>query len=146
MWIRWTCLVAALGCFTWGAATWFEQRQHQQEAQESFEEMIKQPAQKSLKKRNTRPIARLQIARLKVAGYVEDGFDDRTLNRAIGHSPYSASPGQPGNIVLAAHRDTFFAGLQYVRMGDVVDIQAADGKKYHYRVTRVLVVNPNDNW
>jgi sortase A len=148
LWLRWICLVGACACFAWGGWVWLEQRLHQQQAQESFEELIRDPAPAKPAAPHDRdhPLAKLEIARLGVSGYVEDGFDSRTLGRAIGHSPRSAKPGEHGNVVLAAHRDTFFAGLRDVKVGDVVDMQASTGRHYRYKVSRVFVVDPKDSW
>jgi sortase A len=151
-WMRWVCLGGALFCFGWAGTAWLDQRMHQAEAKESFEEMISAPTPEPAapkhtpKKREQRPMARLEIARLSVSGYIEDGFDSRTLGHAIGHAPQSAKPGQPGNVVLAAHRDTFFSGLRDVQVGDVVNMQAANGEKYYYKVSRVLVIDPKETW
>jgi len=135
---------------------WWQQHWYQKEAEESFKELIKAPkpapapapAHPAPKKDPDRdkPLAKLEIARLQVFGYVEDGLDARTLGRAIGHSSKSAKPGERGNIVLAAHRDTFFAGLRDVRVGDIVDMQASNGEKYQYKVSKVLVLDPKDTW
>lgn len=144
-WTRWICLTAAAVCFLWGGLVWLDQYRYQAEAEESFEDRQvgatpEQPARKAV------PLAKLEIARLHVSGYVQDGFDNGTLRRAIGHSPRSAKPGERGNIVLAAHRDTFFAGLRNARVGDVVDLRSSSGALYRYRVTRILVVEPKDDW
>lgn len=154
LWARWICLMAAAACFVWGASVWWQQHWYQKEAEESFKELIREPMPATAPAHPTpkrepdrdKPLAKLEIARLQVFGYVEDGLDARTLGRAIGHSSKSAKPGERGNIVLAAHRDTFFAGLRDVRVGDIVDVQASNGEKYQYRVSKVLVLDPKETW
>ena len=63
-------------------------------------------------------IGRIEIPRVKVSAVVKEGVDTRALSRAVGHVPYTALPGQKGNVGVAAHRDTFFRGLRNVRQGD----------------------------
>jgi sortase A len=129
-----------------------ERHLYQAQARETFAELGK-PAQpeprveKALRSfAPPPPMAKLEIARLHVSGFVEDGLDSETLSRAIGHSPQSAKLGERGNVVLAAHRDTFFAGLKDVRTGDAIEVEAADGKVYRYKVTRILIIDPTEDW
>ena len=131
LWTRWVSLTAAAACFIWCGAQWMERRWYQAEAGKTFAEEIRRPAPTQVKRTlpsitaPTAPVAKLEIARLHIFGYVEDGLDSATLGRAIGHSPQSAKLGERGNVVLAAHRDTFFAGLKDVKLGDDVQIGVA---------------------
>jgi LPXTG-site transpeptidase (sortase) family protein len=94
----------------------------------------------------SRPVgASLEIARLGVSGVVEDGFDAETLDTAIGLLPQGARPGEPGNMILAGHRDTYFAGLKDAQAGDLIVIHVAGGRRYDYRVVRTLVVTATDS-
>src|SRR4029077_2937754 len=61
------------------------------------------------------PIGRLEIPRVHISAVVAEGTSPRVLSRAIGHAVGTTLPGQPGNITLAAHRDTFFRHLSDVR-------------------------------
>lgn len=159
--VRWVALSLAMVCFAWGAYTIYDQYSYQKEAEEMFlratqgqgsmPEVVApetRPAPKRKPQLSTikRPVAKLSIARLGVAGYVEDGMDAVTLRRAIGHAAWSAQPGQSGNVVLAAHRDTFFSGLRGVKLGDTVTLQDPGAKKHRYQVTKIFVVNPEDTW
>ena len=49
--------------------------------------------------------------------------------------------GEPGTAVYAAHRDTHFAFLRDVRIGDRIEVTRADGLTFSYRVTGMAVVN-----
>jgi LPXTG-site transpeptidase (sortase) family protein len=53
----------------------------------------------------------------------------------------TALPGEPGNVVLAGHRDTFFRGLRNIRKGDEITLETLDGS-YRYRVDLTQVVAP----
>lgn len=89
------------------------------------------------------PIARLSIPRLDVDVVVAEGSSDRVLRRAVGRIPGSARPGEPGNIVIAGHRDTFFRPLEHVRTGDVIVLDSGSGRRT-YRVEWTRVVEPDE--
>jgi sortase A len=83
----------------------------------------------------------ISIPRIGLSAIIAQGTDDATLRRAVGHVPGTASPGSPGTVVLAAHRDTFFRPLHRIRVNDLIFLDTEYGK-YRYRVVRVFVVSP----
>jgi sortase A len=90
-------------------------------------------------------LGRLEIPRLNVSAIVRAGSDSRTLRLAVGHIGGTSLPGEPGNIGLAAHRDTFFRRLGEIREDDVVRFVTTDGT-FVYRVEGTQVVDPDDTW
>lgn len=54
------------------------------------------------------PLALLKIPRLKMQEPVFAGTDRLTLNRGAGVVDGTALPTEPGNVVLSAHRDSYF--------------------------------------
>ena len=60
-------------------------------------------------------IGRLEIPRIGLSAMVLEGSDDDTLRLAVGHLSNTALPGEPGNVVFAGHRDTFFRLLRGVQ-------------------------------
>jgi LPXTG-site transpeptidase (sortase) family protein len=88
-------------------------------------------------------IGRVEIRRLGVAAIVREGADEATLERAVGLVPGTAHPGEGGNVVLAAHRDTFFRPLQRIQLDDTIRL-VVPGKTYEYRVDSMEVVEPTD--
>jgi len=88
-------------------------------------------------------IGRLKLPRLGVDAIVRNGADSRTLRRAVGRVPGTALPGEPGNIGLAAHRDTFFRALKGVRKDDRILLETPAGT-YEYRVESTTIVSPNN--
>jgi sortase A len=90
-------------------------------------------------------IGRIEIPRLGVNAVVRAGSDARTLRLAVGHIPGTALPGEPGNIGLAAHRDTFFRRLRDIKAGDDVRVVTPEGT-FRYRVQGTKVVEPSDVW
>lgn len=88
-------------------------------------------------------IGRIEIPRVNVSAIVREGADDRTLRRAVGHVPGTGFPGQPGNIGLAGHRDTFFVGLKNIKKTDRIKLRTLDGD-YEYEVESIKIVTPKD--
>jgi sortase A len=89
-------------------------------------------------------IGRLQIPRLGLSAIVMEGVSARTLRRAVGHVPGTPLPGQPGNVSLSAHRDTFFRGLRKIQPGDLITVSTVSGDVHQYRVAAMRVVSPSD--
>jgi sortase A len=88
-------------------------------------------------------IGRIEIARLGLSAIVVEGDDGKTLRRAAGHVPGTALPGQPGNIGITGHRDTFFRPLRNIQVDDVITLTTSQGE-YRYRVVSTKVVSPED--
>ena len=72
-----------------------------------------------------------------------EGSDDRTLRRGAGHIEDTPLPGQRGNVGIAGHRDTVFRALRGAKTGDALSLTMPD-RVYQYRVTRTLIVKPED--
>jgi sortase A len=89
------------------------------------------------------PIAALSIPRIHLSAMVLHGSDTQTLRRGPGHLENTAFPGEPGNVVIAGHRDTFFWSLQNIHLGDDIFLDTSEGPS-QYRVTSARVVNPNE--
>jgi sortase A len=88
-------------------------------------------------------IGRIEIARLGVSVMVIEGTSSKTLRRAAGHIAGTAMPGQPGNIGISAHRDTFFRPLRNIHRNDLITVTTVLGA-YHYRVVSTRIVGPSD--
>ncbi len=88
-------------------------------------------------------IGRIGIERLGVSVVVVEGSSPSILRRAAGHIEGTALPGQPGNVGISAHRDTFFRPLRNIRENDVITLTTPNGE-YRYRVLSTQVVNPRD--
>jgi sortase A len=88
-------------------------------------------------------IAALSIPRVDLSAVVLHGSDNRTLRRGPGHVENTALPGEPGNAVIAGHRDSFFRPLRNVRLGDDIFVETRKGR-FHYQVTSLRVVNAHD--
>ena len=100
------------------------------------------PAPRLLTDPNSRTIGRLEIPRLNLSVMIGEGIDSATLRRAAGHVPRTALPGEPGNFVVAAHRDTLFRPLRNIRTGDAIDIRTRNGT-FRYVVDSVQIAAPD---
>lgn len=86
---------------------------------------------------------RIEIPRIGVRAVIRKGDDEETLDRAVGLLPGAAIPGEAGNVVLAAHRDTFFRPLRKIRVADRIKILVPPNE-YVYEVESTRVVSPTE--
>lgn len=88
-------------------------------------------------------VGRVEIDRLDISALVLHGSEAGTLRRAVGHIPGTARPGEPGNVGLAGHRDSFFRPLEGISEGDRVILTTPHGT-FEYAVDSTMVVQPAD--
>lgn len=88
-------------------------------------------------------IGRLDVPRFGISVIVLQGIEKNTLIVGAGHVPETPLPGAAGNIVIAAHRDTFFRKLDGIRRGDSIQVATLRGM-YEYIVDSTEVVDPDD--
>lgn len=94
---------------------------------------------------DTYPIARLSITRLGYDEIVLEGASPRTLAFGPARLSYSARPGEPGNLVLAGHRTSWFEPLKDVRTGDAIGLEWLDTRhQLHHRAYRVETTTITD--
>jgi sortase A len=86
---------------------------------------------------------RIEINSIGLSAMILEGVDSQTLRRGVGHIPGTANPGEPGNVALAGHRDTFFRALRNIRKDDEITLETLGGS-YRYRVDSIQVVTPDD--
>ncbi len=75
---------------------------------------------------------------------VVEGDDWEALKRGVGHTPWSANPGEVGNCVLTAHNDIFgdiFRRLSEVELDDEISVHTSS-EVYRYVVKATHVVEP----
>ena len=93
---------------------------------------------------DTWPVARLLDPAHGVDLVVLEGATGSSLAFAPGHIAGSASPGGPGNIALAGHRDTHFRFLQGLQPGEPLWLEPARGALQRYEVESVTIVDQRD--
>jgi len=89
---------------------------------------------------DTMPVARLTFHDWRTLVVLE-GSSGRNLAFAPSHDAASVAPGEPGNSVISAHRDTHFRALEHARVGDRIRVERPDGQIYLFAVTDVRVVD-----
>jgi len=88
-------------------------------------------------------LGRIDIPRIGVSVVVLEGTTSRTLQHGVGHIEGTALPGEPGNIGIAGHRDTYFRGLKDTRANDEIEIRTAAGIA-RYEVDWIQITVPSD--
>ena len=90
-------------------------------------------------------IGRIEIARLGLSSIILRGMEGKSLRLGVAHVEGTPFPGEPGNVGLAGHRDTFFRPLKEVREGDLIRVTTLDGT-FEYRVKWARIVAPEDTY
>lgn len=90
---------------------------------------------------DTWPVARLTAKGGTIELIVLEGGSGRTLAFGPGHLSVSVLPGEKGNSIIAGHRDTHFQFLKFMKRGESILVETADGDTYLYRVTDIDIVD-----
>ena len=91
-------------------------------------------------------VGRLELPRVGLDLAVFEGVSEATLRKGPGHIPGTACPGlasEPGNCVIAGHRDSFFSRLARAREGDIVRFRSGPEDR-SYRLTSRRIVLPGN--
>lgn len=130
-------------------AVWFTAKWYQAEGNRELERRLEQS--RSTKTPSPIPpvrlakgdlIGRIEIPRLDLSTVIFEGDDDDVLKMGVGHLAGSPLPGEAGNVVLAAHRDTFFRPLRFIRSRDRIDVVTPAGTR-RYQVDSTNIVTPD---
>ena len=89
---------------------------------------------------DTVPVARIVVPRLGKSVIALAGSSGQALAFGPGHVERTPVAGDPGTAVYSAHRDTHFAFVADMRIGDEVQVTRHDGAVARFRVTRTEVV------
>ena len=98
---------------------------------------------------DTHPVARLRIPRLGYDQVVLDAATPRTLAFGPARLQSGAALGEPGNLVLAGHRTSWFRPIEALAAGDSMELQWFDAHRgglleRTYTVTSIRVVLPEE--
>jgi len=88
-------------------------------------------------------IIRLQIPKIDLDAYVLEGSGRKQLKLGVGRITTSAIPGEVGNAVVTAHRDTFFRHIVELKKGDEIIVRR-NGERMVFQMTSNKVVKPSD--
>ena len=89
---------------------------------------------------DTWPVARIEVKRLGAHATVLADSSGQALAFGPGHVERTPDAGERGVAVYSAHRDTHFAFLKNIVIGDEVEVTRSDGKQFSYRVDGTSVV------
>jgi sortase A len=89
---------------------------------------------------DTWPVARIEVKRLHASAIVLAGSSGQALAFGPGHVERTPEAGERGVAVYSAHRDTHFAFLKKVFVGDEIDVTRHDGRTFRYQVDVTSVV------
>jgi len=98
---------------------------------------------------DTYPIAHLRIPRVGYDEFVLDGATPRTLAFGPARMFSGAAMGEPGNVVLAGHRTSWFRPLEGIAQEDTIQLEWSNPRSRSlvqrtYSVTLIRVVEPTD--
>jgi sortase A len=88
---------------------------------------------------DTWQVARIEVKRLHARAIVLSGSSGQALAFGPGHVELTPNAGERGVAVYSAHRDTHFAFLKNVAVGDEIDITRSDGRMFRYRADATSV-------
>ncbi len=91
----------------------------------------------------TNSLTKVTIPKINLDAMVVEGTSRRQLLLGLGHMTDTPAPGETGNSVITAHRDTFFRHIYELNKGDDIEVRR-DGKVFTYEVTGKKVVQPED--
>jgi sortase A len=92
---------------------------------------------------DTRPLAQLTFGEGANAPkfMVLEGSSGRNLAFGPTHDPASVVPGEAGNSVIEGHRDTHFALLRDIQVGDILHVETLASRNVRFLVTNVRIVD-----
>jgi Ca-activated chloride channel homolog len=88
---------------------------------------------------DTWPVARLLIHDEEL--FVMESASGEAMSFGPGHVLQSALPGEPGDSVVSAHRDTHFAVLPNIAIGDVIEAESYRGGYQEYLVEDIRIAD-----
>lgn len=137
--VRFAFLAIGIGCLSYTAWIYLGQYWHERTRSAAFDRERREAGAAPAEPFE----ARLSIPRLRLTTMVEEGVGEDILSRAAGHVPETAKPGRPGNVAIAAHRDTLFRPLKGIRNHDQI-VLSTRTRDYQYEVVSTSIVSPDD--
>ena len=93
---------------------------------------------------DTWPVARIAVPGRDIERYVLAGANGRAIAFGPGHVFGTPLPGESGNSVIGAHRDTHFAFLRELRQGEEIVVQKSAAGIRRYRVEHSEIVDKSE--
>jgi sortase A len=93
---------------------------------------------------DTWPVARITVPGRDIERFVLAGANGRSIAFGPGHVFGTPLPGEAGNSVIGAHRDTHFAFLRELRPGEEIVVQKSVSAIRRYRVAGAEIVDKSE--
>ncbi len=93
--------------------------------------------------REDQMLTRIVVPKINMDAIVVEGVSRRELSAAPGHMKQTAMPGEIGNAVITAHRDTFFRHIYELNRGDQIQVRRGV-RTFTFAVTGKKIVMPED--
>lgn len=90
---------------------------------------------------DTWPVAQLEFPALNESMYVLAGSHGTSLAFGPGLADGTALPGEHGTTIIHGHRDTHFALLENLSVGDIVRIQSSEGHWQRYVISDIHIID-----
>jgi sortase A len=90
---------------------------------------------------DTHPVARISFPRLDRTAIVLEEAGGEALAFGPAHVSASPQPGANGTSVIGGHRDTHFAFIKDLKLGDEIVVTTLAGKTVRYRMTGSSIVH-----
>ena len=88
---------------------------------------------------DTFPVAELRVPQYDIEHIVLSGASGRNLAFGPGHLLSSSPLTQSGHIIIGGHRDTHFAFLQHLKIGDTILLENKEGLIQTYQVDSITI-------
>jgi len=112
-------------------------------AQQERDRMVRASEHTNQQERTNDGIIRLQIPKIDLDAYVLEGSGHKQLKLGVGRITTTAIPGQNGNAVVTAHRDTFFRHIVELKKGDEIIVRR-NGERMVFEMSGNKIVKPTD--
>jgi sortase A len=143
IWLGVTLIVLSLGQYAWMEVAQFRLQHQWREAEILSPEHLADAVPGLPGSGTGAVLIRLQIPSIHLDDMVVRGTTYRDLLAGPGLLKGSPLPGDRGNSVLAAHRDTYFRHISDLKQGDTILVRR-DGRLYTFRITQRKIVSPDD--
>ena len=128
-------LGALLSLYVGGTYLWMYQQQRQLMHEFQTQNAVANPSAPRVG-----GLTRISIPKINLDAVILEGTSHKSLTLGPAHLRDSALPGDPGNSVLAAHRDTFFRHIYQLKPGDDIFVER-NGQRYHYVPADISVLD-----
>ncbi len=89
------------------------------------------------------PAGKLSIRSINLSNIILNNADNESLALGPAQISSSAKPGSGGNIAIAGHRDSFFRNLEFVKRGEIIELESIHSVQY-YLITDIQIIDPQD--